>query len=470
MDAEIQFGEVEQPRREQRRRPDRDQHFAVIACQSPRDEDLPIFVDLDAYREMETHAASDTAVELGGVLLGGQYLDEDGRPFVFITDSLRAKHFEATKGSFKFTHDTWSEITRQRDEFNPDLRIVGWYHTHPGWSVFLSGLDLFICEHFFPGELDVALVIDPCQGDRGWFQWTSEEHERIRRTGGFFLVASRHRQADLEFLAAQLEGRLNMASDSRRGGSPAAFGSYPPPVIHIAEPSSQSQLQTIALLGLLSLQFFLVAVIAWRLLTPAAPIAANDSEKRVVELVERLDRTAAAESDAKAAEVQNAMLDRVLSKIGEGGPAALSSELQRQQLEIEKLRDDQRVYTSLEAKTKTENDQLQAALQSARDQERQLAGRLESVTEKLAKLEAAEQQHREDLAAIQEKLEAKESTTATDAVSIPKTWLWAGGTVLLAALIGISLFIAWTRRRVRAAEESAEISTGEPSSPPALSR
>src|SRR5262245_25919176 len=98
---------------------------------------------------MEDHAQSDTTVELGGVLLGGVHEDEDGKPFVVVTDSLRAQHYESTKGSFKFTHDTWSQITREREEFPAELQMVGWYHTHPDWGVFLSGMDMFICDNFF---------------------------------------------------------------------------------------------------------------------------------------------------------------------------------------------------------------------------------------------------------------------------------------------------------------------------------
>jgi proteasome lid subunit RPN8/RPN11 len=41
--------------------------------------------------------------------------------------------------------------------------MVGWYHTHPDWGVFLSSMDMFICDNFF-NKLDVAYVIDPWRG------------------------------------------------------------------------------------------------------------------------------------------------------------------------------------------------------------------------------------------------------------------------------------------------------------------
>src|SRR5205085_1976893 len=182
---EIQFGEVEQAAPARALRPDENRHFAVVAYGEPEPGDLPIYVDLDVFADMEEHAQSDTSVELGGVLLGGTYEDEQSRPFVVITDSLRAQHYESTKGSFKFTHDTWAAITRERDQFPAELKMVGWYHTHPDWGVFLSGMDMFICDNFFNKQLDVAYVIDPCRGDRGMFQWTSDPQHRVQRTGGF---------------------------------------------------------------------------------------------------------------------------------------------------------------------------------------------------------------------------------------------------------------------------------------------
>ncbi len=274
MDDEIQFGDMEETAPRRQLRPDQNRHYAVVAYAAPSSADLPVFVDMDVMRDMEAHARSNTKVELGGVLLGGFYEDEDGNPFVFITDALRAEHYEATKGSFKFTHETWSDITRKQEEFPEEIQMVGWYHTHPGWGVFLSGMDTFICEHFFNKPLDVALVIDPCQSDRSFFQWTPQgEARQTRATGGFYLTASRYRLPELEFFAAQLEGTIAMPNDPRYGGVP---GAYPPPVVHIAE-TRQTWL-SIAVLGMLLMQFSVLALIAWRILTPpdAATLAATD--------------------------------------------------------------------------------------------------------------------------------------------------------------------------------------------------
>ena len=216
MSSEIQFGDVEQNEPQKAVRPDRDAHYCIASVGNIDPDDLPIYVDLDVMRDMEAHAHTNTRVELGGVMLGKQCIDKDGKPFVVVTDSLRARHYEATRGSFKFTHETWSQITGERNQFHPDLEMVGWYHTHPGWTVFLSPMDLFICNNFFNRSLDVALVIDPCNDDRGWFQW--DENHQTQRTGGFFLTSIRYRDQELNHFASLYNHEPIMNSDPRYSG------------------------------------------------------------------------------------------------------------------------------------------------------------------------------------------------------------------------------------------------------------
>lgn len=237
-DPDIQFGELEEEQPDEALRPDRNAHFAIAPYGEPQEDELPIFVDMDVLIEMESHALTDTTVELGGVMLGGQLHDEEGRPYVLVQDSVRAQHYEATKGSFKFTHDTWGQITRERDDFPSDWDMVGWYHTHPDWGVFLSGMDMFICDNYFNKQLDVALVIDPCRQDRGFFYWTGDPRERKRRVGGFYIIASRHRQAELEQFTAELEGGYTMRTDpNMRAGYnvSSSGGGGAPTIVNITE-------------------------------------------------------------------------------------------------------------------------------------------------------------------------------------------------------------------------------------------
>ena len=135
-------------------------------------------------------------------------------PFVWITQSLEAKHYANTQASFTYTHDSWEEITRERDRLFPDLDIVGWYHTHPSFGIFLSHHDLFIHQHFFAQPLQVAYVVDPIQQTRGFFQWRDGEHG----PGGGVLPHRRARRPDGPGQARQRPGKPPQPVQGQGGG------------------------------------------------------------------------------------------------------------------------------------------------------------------------------------------------------------------------------------------------------------
>jgi hypothetical protein len=63
-----------------------------------------------------------------------------------------------------FTQETWNKIHADLEKHYSKLRIVGWYHTHPGFGVEFSDMDLFIQKNFFGAPTQIALVTDPISG------------------------------------------------------------------------------------------------------------------------------------------------------------------------------------------------------------------------------------------------------------------------------------------------------------------
>ena len=80
-----------------------------------------------------------------------------------------------------FTQDSWARILGELDERYPDQQIVGWYHTHPGYGLFLSEQDRFIHRHFFSNTAQIALVIDPLAHEEGVFGWVDGEIAELFR-------------------------------------------------------------------------------------------------------------------------------------------------------------------------------------------------------------------------------------------------------------------------------------------------
>lgn len=310
MSDDMSFGEIQVSQPELGRRPDQDPHLAVVEVGEPAAQQLRIYVDLATLRAIEAHLSHDTSIELGGVLLGGQFVDDEGQPFVIISEALDAQHYEATKGSFKFTHDTWQDLLQRTAKYPTTTRMVGWYHSHPGWGIFLSDMDLFICRGFFNNPLDVALVVDPCQDHRGWFHWhPATGLERQQRNSGFYLYDSRHRLPQLQRAADLLNEAESAMSSTQSFSTPSFPGSrsgmnralaraesnesVSPAQVFISQPD---QTWPLLFLGvMLSLQTILIAMIGWSVwTTPPATDSSAETRDSVYQavlasLVERSD-------------------------------------------------------------------------------------------------------------------------------------------------------------------------------------
>ncbi|HMO27633.1 MAG TPA: Mov34/MPN/PAD-1 family protein [Tepidisphaeraceae bacterium] len=135
-----------------------------------RDRRFQVVFRSDVLEEIHAHGQSITEVEICGVLVGRVARDAFG-PFLHITGSIRGTQAEQRAAQVTFTAETWEKIHAEMDQRDPADRIVGWYHTHPGFGIFLSGMDLFIQDNFFNRPEQVAFVYDPIGGDEGVFVW-----------------------------------------------------------------------------------------------------------------------------------------------------------------------------------------------------------------------------------------------------------------------------------------------------------
>ncbi|NSW54732.1 MAG: LysM peptidoglycan-binding domain-containing protein [Armatimonadetes bacterium] len=129
-----------------------------------------VLIRREALEAVLDHSAQDTNTELGGVLLGQASSSAEGT-LVLVQAAIPALHTQAARAHVTFTHDTWEQVNAVRDREHPDMRIVGWYHTHPGFGLFLSEHDLFIHRNFFNEPWQVAQVLDPRTGQWGFFVW-----------------------------------------------------------------------------------------------------------------------------------------------------------------------------------------------------------------------------------------------------------------------------------------------------------
>lgn len=109
-------------------------------------------------------------VEVCGVLVGDVYHDSRG-PYVYVEASIAGASAAGKATQVTFTAETWEIIQREMDRNHAGKKIVGWYHTHPGFGIFLSDMDVFIHENFFGESWQLAYVYDPTAGEDGMFVW-----------------------------------------------------------------------------------------------------------------------------------------------------------------------------------------------------------------------------------------------------------------------------------------------------------
>lgn len=146
-------------------------------------DDVKIYIKQDVYNLIEKFSREDTSHECGGVLLGN-IIESSSKKNIVISAFIEAKYTDASASTLTFTHETWDYIHKEQDKLYPDMKIVGWQHTHPGYGIFLSNYDIFIQENFFNLPWQIAYVVDPIADTRGFFQWRKD---KIEKTGGFYV-------------------------------------------------------------------------------------------------------------------------------------------------------------------------------------------------------------------------------------------------------------------------------------------
>ena len=127
-------------------------------------------IQSDVARRIRQHARSSMKAEICGVMIGSH---DEGTTVV--EDCIRGEHSDQGGAHVTFTQDTWEHIYQIKDRDFPDKKIVGWYHSHPGFGIFLSDHDLFIHRNFFSAPHQVAWVYDPHSDEEGCFAMVGEK-------------------------------------------------------------------------------------------------------------------------------------------------------------------------------------------------------------------------------------------------------------------------------------------------------
>ena len=127
--------------------------------------------------ELESFGKQETRTEQGALLLGRFSEGKQGLR-VQVKAWVEARYANNQRANITFTHKTWEYLAEEQETHYPHLQVVGWFHTHPGFGIFLSRYDLFIHENFFRNPGQVALVYDPLKEALGLFCWNKGSIQR----------------------------------------------------------------------------------------------------------------------------------------------------------------------------------------------------------------------------------------------------------------------------------------------------
>lgn len=134
---------------------------------------FPVYISQEVLQIVK-EICSKSNLELFGYLVGN-VLKWKNKKYVIITDQLFDENtieshqyftsqIDGTAGNFNI-------ILRRLRVLRKDnnLRILGWWHSHPNFGCFLSTIDIHTQEFFFPESYQVALTVDPIRDEYKFF-------------------------------------------------------------------------------------------------------------------------------------------------------------------------------------------------------------------------------------------------------------------------------------------------------------
>lgn len=149
---------------------------------------MKVFILKSVHKEMIDHVNQDKNIECGGVLIGHPFQDRKTKD-VFIVIVGCIPDLSTNRSAVHFTV-TPEEISKTREVLEKNfggLISVGWYHSHPGHGIFLSGQDMTIVNGIYNEAWDIAWVIDPINNLEGVF-YGSEGNPLIKNKSSFSLL------------------------------------------------------------------------------------------------------------------------------------------------------------------------------------------------------------------------------------------------------------------------------------------
>jgi proteasome lid subunit RPN8/RPN11 len=177
-----------------------------------RERRYQVLIRQSVLNKIHAHGNSVDGIEVCGVLVGNVHHDASG-PWLYVEQAIEGNGATERAAQVTFTAETWAHIQSVMDRDYPDRRILGWYHTHPGFGIFLSDMDVFIQDNFFGEPWQIALVYDPKAKEEGVFLWKAGKPQPDK-----FLIEADAPAAEATTMILEARDVAAMASDVSGAG------------------------------------------------------------------------------------------------------------------------------------------------------------------------------------------------------------------------------------------------------------
>ena len=168
MNNRIQFGEPIHPEIPEEELPP--SFLLTGSTQKWKSASFRVYILQDVYAKIWAHVSKTPDIESGGVLVGHSFRTFDRQTtFVVVTAAIPQDSQDRSGGHFTVGPVQIAEARREMEQHYPGLIAVGWYHSHPGHGVFLSGQDMIIVSSIYDAPWHIAMVIDPIRRKEGIF-------------------------------------------------------------------------------------------------------------------------------------------------------------------------------------------------------------------------------------------------------------------------------------------------------------
>ena len=136
-----------------------------------------VYVSVNAEKKVREHAERNAGgrLEVLGFLLG-EVFRWKGSLYTTVIDAATTE-LRSSPSNVRFAPEAYPKLFHQLDDSGFDYIIVGWYHSHPGHTCFMSRTDVETQRASFREPYHVALVIDPVNREIRTFRLAGQGYE-----------------------------------------------------------------------------------------------------------------------------------------------------------------------------------------------------------------------------------------------------------------------------------------------------